>query len=312
MRASVISTFAKSVPSVVSRRVLATAAATLVISAAVPLLPGASTAFACGNPPAAGARVVGLGEGGFIPVVPDSITAGGAPIEVGEEVGPAAGSAGGWIAPYLAFYNPGAGQPGASNLRPADFTVQAMVDNQWKTLPVLHGCDPTIHADTSSVAQQVAAGHAMRVLFRITLSANAPSSQTSIQMFSSPDANGRPGVHTLKVLRIAAPSAKPAKPVKPAAHVAAPTTAAVAAAAPAAPIAAAPAVAVAQPAVPAAAAVAPAAAQPATPATSAPRLAATASDSSAVPLLGAGGALVALAAAALTFVLGRRRRSARR
>ncbi|MDH6134556.1 hypothetical protein P3T37_003960 [Kitasatospora sp. MAA4] len=273
MRASVTSAFAKNIPSALPRRALATAAAALLISAAVPLLPGGTAAaYACGDASAsaAGGHVVSSGEGGFIPVVPDSITAGGPAIEVGEEVGPVAGSAGGLIAPDLAFYNPDGGQPGGAALRPADFTVQAMVAGQWKTLPVLPGCDPTIHADTSSVAQQVAAGHAMRVEFRIALSAAAPSSQTQILMFSSPDAYGRPMSHTLKVLRAASPSAKPA----------------------------------------AAVAASPAAAQPTPPATAAPRLATTASDSPAAPLFGAGGALVVLGAGA--FVLGRRRRSTHR
>lgn len=202
---------------VVSRRTLATGVATLALGAALPLLGGAAPAWACGDEPTGAATASAPAaapvhwSGSFIPELPDSITAGGPAAEVGVEIGNSTGAAAS-VAPVLSFDNTAASshQGGGHLLRPQDFTVEVMVNGAWRTLPVRHSCDPTLNVDTSSLAQRLDDGHAARLLFRISLSADAPADQQNITLYTGPDAQGETSSHVLKVVRNGAP--EPARP----------------------------------------------------------------------------------------------------
>jgi LPXTG-motif cell wall-anchored protein len=207
MRLSAFSGFAKNIT---TRRALATGAAAVVLGTAMPLLAGGTPAWACGDQPGkvvapspvpGSAAPHGQVGSAFIAGAPDTITAGGPAIEVGEEVGNFTGVAWNGITPELAFYN-----TSGSALRTQDFNVQVMVDGNWRTLPMLHGCDPVIHADTSSLAQHLDNGRASRFLFRVSLSANAPADQQNLAMYTGPDAQGQVPSHDLKVVRATTPA----------------------------------------------------------------------------------------------------------
>ncbi|WP_329565779.1 hypothetical protein [Kitasatospora sp. NBC_01266] len=304
-------------------RLLAAAATVAVLGAAMPLVSGASSAWACGDGPATVAPAVpaptasaavhqGQVQTAYLPGMPGTITAGGSPIEFGVEIGNFTGAAYDSLQPTLGFYNEAAGSHpgGGTNLRPEDFTVQVMTGGQWKTLPVHHGCDPVIYPDTSGLAQQLDNGHATRLMFRVALSAKAPADQHDITVYLGTTPNGRISSHALHIARLAAPSSPsasaPAKaaggtPTKPAGQAPAPAKQRTAATPSAAPAQVA--------AVRAAAATSPTAV-PSTATASTKQLAFTGGGSDSGLLLGAGGALVVLGAGAVT--LSARRRSAAR
>ncbi|MFF7637110.1 hypothetical protein ACFZB9_28760 [Kitasatospora sp. NPDC008050] len=206
--------FSRIAAHVVSRRALATGVATLALGAALPLLSGGTPAWACGDAPA---RTVvptpvqsqpaprGNVGSGFVPGFADTITAGGPAVEVGEEVTNFTGVAYDGITPQLSFANALDGTGTFPRLQ--DLDVQVMVDGSWRTLPMLHGCDPAVHADTSSLAQHLENGRATRFMFRVSLSANAPADLHDFTMYSGPDAQGKVPSHVLKVVR---PAATPA------------------------------------------------------------------------------------------------------
>ncbi|MFB7662672.1 hypothetical protein ACFC1R_01825 [Kitasatospora sp. NPDC056138] len=216
--------FAKNVLSALStRRSLAIGFAALTVGAAVPLFPGASAAWACGDDgaPAGVASAGATGSGSatapspaethhgspasaFIPVVPAALTAGGAPVEIGVEMANFTGADYAKIAPSFALYNPRSnsdyGTPG-TNLRIQDLKVAVMKGGRWVDLPLRNSCDPTIVADTSVLADSLTDQHAHRYLFRLSLAADAPAQQTEIQVFSGFGLNGKSNSTTLKVLR---------------------------------------------------------------------------------------------------------------
>ncbi|WP_052682024.1 hypothetical protein [Saccharothrix sp. ST-888] len=211
--------FAKNVLSSFStRRSLALGVAALTVGAAVPLLPGASAAWACGDDGAstgAGSATApspvethhGSPASAFIPVVPAALTAGGAPVELGVEMANFTGADYAKIAPSFALYNPrsnsDSGTPG-TNLRIQDLKVAVMKGGRWLDLPLRHSCDPTIVADTSALADSLTDQHAHRYLFRLSLAADTPAQQTEIQVFSGFGLDGKSNSTTLKVLRGAA------------------------------------------------------------------------------------------------------------
>ena len=97
MRASGISVFTTNVPALSRRSALAAGAAALMLSAGLPLLPGAFSASACGAPEAATATATATNDSGSIDQssdaaagfgtpLPDEITAGGAPVELDTEL----------------------------------------------------------------------------------------------------------------------------------------------------------------------------------------------------------------------------------
>ncbi|MGK4582053.1 hypothetical protein [Kitasatospora sp. HPMI-4] len=215
MRVSAVPGLVKNVlSSLATRRALALGAAVLTAGGAAPLLPGAPAAWACGgtagsadsaasaSAPAAGHR--GEVASAFVPVVPASVTAGGAPVELGVEMANFTGADYADIAPSFALYNPGSGSDHAlpgTNLRIRDLKVEVMQDGRWRNLPLHQGCDPTLVADTSVLAGPLADRHAHRYLFRLSLSADAPGQQTEIQVFSGFGLNGKSNSTVLRVLR---------------------------------------------------------------------------------------------------------------
>ncbi|MGF1428957.1 hypothetical protein [Kitasatospora sp. LaBMicrA B282] len=310
---------------------LVTAAATAVLlGTALPLIGGASAAFAAdgnGTAPAAAAAAPAAPIPvrqvspliSYLPGTPGTITAGGSSIEFGVEMANFTGVPYDSLAPVLGLSGANAGPQAGTRLQPADFTVQVMAGGQWRTLP-LHSSasDPFVHVDTTSLAQHLDNGRAARFMFRITLAAGAPTDQQTLTVQLTTSAGGPgPAAYNLHIVHPQADSGaptgtttkSPATPAKPAA----PTTPATptkptkparqqpAAAQPAA--AAAPVVRA--DAQPAAAATSPTA-LPTTPGTSPQQLAFTGGGDSTGLLVGAGGALVVVGAGAV-FLAGRRR-----
>ncbi|MCX4747863.1 hypothetical protein OG455_20475 [Kitasatospora sp. NBC_01287] len=322
-------------------RLLAAATAT-VLGAAMPLLGGASTAWADGSggtvavapetsaapapapstavPSAAGVPVapaaVHQGEPtvAFLPGTPTTITAGGGPVELDVEMANFTGAAYDGLRPVLGFDNTLASshQGGGTNLRPEDFTVKVMTGGRLMTLPVNHGSDPVIYADTSSLAQHLDDGRASRFMFEVSLSAKAPADQHDVTVYFGTAPGGASAVRTLHIVRPDAPSSAPAKsaPAKSAPPAAtAPTQAAAAhPAAATSPAAVQPAAV--QPMAATSPAAVPTTAVPTTAPTAGKQLAFTGGGSSSGLLIGAGGALVVLGAGAVTLAA-RRRSTAR-
>ncbi|MFI9270144.1 hypothetical protein ACIGXM_05445 [Kitasatospora sp. NPDC052896] len=181
-------------------RLLAGTAA-LAIGAGLPLLsaaaaPAAAPTPACpGNATTAGHQ--GTAASAFLPDQPSSITAGGRPVVIDLEMANLTGADYPRIAPSLLL----TGARGADDLRPGDLSVQVMKNGAWQPLPVLPGCDSGLGADTSSLAQRLASGHAARFMFRVALSAKAPAHQNAVTVTSGTGLNDRPNQLTLHVLR---------------------------------------------------------------------------------------------------------------
>ncbi|GLW54334.1 LAETG motif-containing sortase-dependent surface protein [Kitasatospora phosalacinea] len=163
---------------------LASFAAVVVLGATVPVLTGASSAWACGDEPAAAAAAGAPAAqpsavpavaaeaqsvtAAVLPMTESQITAGGAPVEFGVEVfNPGPGAVKG-IAPFLTFHN-GAGNGIEGNLAPKDLVLQVVVHGEWKTVPLAYGCDVVLHADTSFLATDLDAVRATRLLFRLSV-----------------------------------------------------------------------------------------------------------------------------------------------
>lgn len=300
-------------------------AATAVLAATMPLVAGTSAAWASGGGTAVGALATpvasspaaavhqGTPQIAFLPGVPGTITAGGAPIEFGAEMGNFTGAAYDHLQPTLGFDNLAAGSHpgGGSNLRPEDFTVQVMTGGQWKTLAVQHSSDPVIITDTSSLAQPLDNGRAVRMLFRVSLSAKAPADQQDITVYLGTSPNSPVAARSVHIVRSTAPSSAPAgaqtgtpteSAAPPAAPTAPPTTRLPA------PPTVTPTVPAALPAVatePAAVLTSPAAV-PTTTASAGQQLASTGGGDSSGLLLGIGSALVVLGAGAVILAVRRR------
>ncbi|WP_051732824.1 LAETG motif-containing sortase-dependent surface protein [Kitasatospora phosalacinea] len=297
---------------------LASIAAAVVLGATVPVLTGASSAWACGDEPAAAAAAstptvsaratVPADElrnvtVGMLPVPEKEITAGGAPVEFGVEIlntGP--GTAKGVI-PFPTFYNEASRDGIHGALKPQDLVLEVADGGQWKTLPLKPGCDPVLRADPAFLAKDIEAGRATRFLFRLTVTKHSDASQSQVDIrvgMKSISGGVKPDYDSHLVLPIVHPAA-PTTPA-PAPSTKAPTTPAPAPTTKAPATSSAP---TAQTAVPATA-VSPAATSPsATPTTA--NLASTGGGSSTTPMLVGGTALVLLGAGAVVFA---RRRAA--
>ncbi|KJK55687.1 hypothetical protein UK12_27200 [Saccharothrix sp. ST-888] len=276
-----------------------------------PTAQGASTGPAAGSPSAATPHTPapvhhGEARSAFLPGMPDSITAGGSPIEFGVEMANFTGAAYDNLRPFLGFYNNEAGSHpgGGTNLRPEDFTVQVMTGGQWKTLPVHHGCDPVIYPDTSSLAQHLDNDRAARFAFRVALSAKAPADQSNITVYFGTSDGGMAPARTLHIVRTGKPTGTPTDPAP--AHTGKPTRSA-----PATPPTTGPAQSKAAPTAAISPAAVPMAATPTAAAPDTQQLASTGGGDSSGPLIGAGGALIVLGAAAVAMAT-RRRSTTRR
>ncbi|MDH6703621.1 LPXTG-motif cell wall-anchored protein [Kitasatospora sp. MAA19] len=322
MRTSVITRFAKNDRAFSGRRRIATLAAATVLAGGVQFL-ATDSAWACGGPdnaavadqsgPAAGDQGdvrTGISAGFHMTPPGQTITPGGPKLEIGDSVGNFTGATVQNASPLLAIYNPRGG------LRPQDFVVEVSSDQGWKTVPLRHGCDPTLWADAPSAkADRLETGRVANFMYRVRLSAQAPKDLTELQVTVGGRAKGFPvetsEARTVRVVRQAenpAPAPKPtttAKPTTPAK----PAPAKQDKPAPAKPAAdqtSAPAATKAPAAAPTKAPAAPSATPSAAPATTAPagtpELAQTGSSSSNTFLLAASAALLALGAGVLIAV----------
>ncbi|MFE1316689.1 LAETG motif-containing sortase-dependent surface protein [Kitasatospora phosalacinea] len=173
---------------------LASFAAVVVLGATVPVLTGASSAWACGDEPAAATVAAADAPAAepvnelrnvtaaLIPGLEKEITAGGAPVEFGVEVyneGP--GTAKGVI-PFPTFYNEAPHDGTEGMLKPQDLLLEVVDGGQWKALPLKPGCDPVLHADTAFLAKDIDAGRATRFLFRLTVIGHSDASQDRVDI----------------------------------------------------------------------------------------------------------------------------------
>ncbi|WP_406201076.1 hypothetical protein OH807_20900 [Kitasatospora sp. NBC_01560] len=234
MSKSVITASAKNIRPLSGRRRLAALAATAVLAGGVQFL-ATDTAWACDSgadttapkPVTPASAHHGELSTGFH-MTPDgqTLTAGGAKVEIGMGVGNFTGARYENVTPSIAVFNP----KGATNLQ--DFTIEAKTPAGWKKLGLRHGCDPTVFADTSSlVAKTLDDGRAANFLFRISVAANAAADLNELQIFANGEAAGYPmgdgEIHTFKITQPAHPAApKAGTTAKPAAPKATPTTAA--------------------------------------------------------------------------------------
>ncbi|MEU1287264.1 LAETG motif-containing sortase-dependent surface protein [Kitasatospora sp. NPDC005856] len=254
MRMSVINHFAKNDRSLSGRRRVAVLAATTVLAGGVQFL-ATDTAWACGDAsegaatiaapakPSAPAQHEGSFTAGFH-MTPDgqSITAGGAKVEIGVGVTNFTGAPYQNVSAMLSLYNPMASHPEkgpAAALRAEDLTVEVATANGWKPVGLRRGCDPTLFtlASPATTTARLENGRAANFMFRVGLSAKAPKDLTEIQIGAVASAPGFGATggedHTYRVVRTAGTtgSTTPAKP-KPTPTKAAPTKAAPTKAAP--------------------------------------------------------------------------------
>ncbi|MEV4559839.1 hypothetical protein AB0K51_22970 [Kitasatospora sp. NPDC049285] len=308
-----------------SRRArLATLAAVAVLGATLPVLGGASTAWACGDEPetptvsqavtgavkdanavkAADQTTPKFPKSDFLPEMPKSVTAGGAGVEFGIELGNSTGAPIEDAKPFLAFYNEHEDGTGASILQPSDLTLEVMQGGTWKSLPLEPGCDPVLRADYSSLATHLDDGHATRFLFRLTVTGHSNAAQTQVDIYLGAQVDLH---YVLPIVHPAAPAPTTPAPAPTTPATKQPTTPA------STPTTKAPATAPTTAAAVPAAAVSSAAPTPTavgTPAV-AQNLASTGGGSSSTPLLITGTVLVALGAGVVTVAARRRAAAAR-
>ncbi|GHF29312.1 hypothetical protein GCM10018790_03450 [Kitasatospora xanthocidica] len=323
MRMPVITRFAKNDRALSGRRRVAVLAATTVLAGGVQFL-ATDTAWACGSStgttfPApttpASAHHGSFSVGFHMTPGGQTITAGGAKVEVGVGITNFTGAPYENVSAMLSLYNPVSSHPGegvdlgTANLRTEDFTVEVMSGGVWKPVALRHSCDPALFTLVSpaTTTARLEDGRAANFAFRVGLSAKAPKSLSEIEigvLATAPGfgAAGGGQQHTYRVERAASEPTTPAKPkpTKPAA----PTKKAEPAAAPAADKTPAKAT---QPAkAPAAAPAAPVATPSAAPATTAPagtpELAQTGASSANTFLALSSAALLALGAGVLIAV----------
>ncbi|MEV7180630.1 LPXTG cell wall anchor domain-containing protein [Kitasatospora sp. NPDC093679] len=289
MRTPVISRFV--------RNAAVITAAAVAVGVGLPVLTGGTAAWACGDEPAPSAtatapQVSHGGSSAFLPA-PAGVTAGGAPVEIGMEQYNDTGAAIPALAPSFALFasEPVPGTDRLVNLQPENVKVEVKFHGRWKRLSLRHSCDPTLVANTASLAEPVAAGRAHRYTFRLTVLAGTPAQIRTLDLFSGQGSNDR---ITLAVKHPAptTPTATPTR-TKPATTAPAPTRAASATTA-AAPVRA---------ALPAAATTAPTTARATTaPAAPATELAQTGPSSATAFLFASGGVLLALGGGVLLAV----------
>ncbi|QKW23951.1 hypothetical protein HUT16_37060 [Kitasatospora sp. NA04385] len=178
-------------------RLASIAAAAVVLGVTVPVLTGASSAWACGDEPTAAAAVstptadVPAAETvdelqnatvGLLPVPEKEITAGGAPVEFGVEIYNAGPGTAKGVLPFPTFYNEASSDGIHGALKPQDLVLEVTDGGRWKTLPLKPGCDLVLRADTAFLAKDVEAGRATRFLFRLTVTAHSDASQSQVDI----------------------------------------------------------------------------------------------------------------------------------
>ncbi|WP_395295195.1 hypothetical protein ACF9IK_17910 [Kitasatospora hibisci] len=309
MRKSVINRFAKNDRAFSGRRALATLATTVVLAGGVQLL-ATDTAWACGDirygtPPAIDS---GQANTALAPVadfrdpLPATISADGSWTEFGVGMVNFTGADLPNVEPSFGLANVARGLP----LRAADVRVEVMTHGAWKPLKLNQGCTG-LGADLRSLRTGLADGRSANLLFRVSLSPNAPQGLNEVTMVTDASAGngeqGRWGYRTVRVIhpKAAAPAAKPATAAKPVP--AQPAAAKPAAAAKPVPAQTADGKAVAAPVAPAAPATgAPTTAAPATAPAGTAELAQTGADASTGLLAAASAAVLALGAGVMIAV----------
>ncbi|WP_371480431.1 hypothetical protein [Kitasatospora sp. NBC_00315] len=254
MRASGISVFTKNVTSLSRRSALGAGAAALVISAGLPLLPGAFSASACGAPeaaatdrPTATATANGTakrsGSNDYRPdpaadfgtPLPHEITTGGAPVEFDLTLRNLADVRLEKVAPMLSINATAHTDRFGGEVRPQDLSVEVRHGGAWQKLAVVRYCDPGNRADTSEFAQPMDPGDRLEFHFRVGLAAGTARDVDSLDLFGGITDQGKSASFTMKVLRpgpTQAPSTAPATPTSTPTTTA-PTPAATASAVPA-------------------------------------------------------------------------------
>ncbi|TQF04346.1 hypothetical protein E6W39_21595 [Kitasatospora acidiphila] len=181
MRMPVISGFAKNIP---ARRTLATAAATVVLGVALPVLSGGTPAWACGDPRLDGAKDVPWSTPGVNPAskflrnMPSSISADGKWHEIAIELRNQTGHGYDNARPTLGFAD-----PKHDLLRGKDIQVQAWQgDDSRRSLPLLPGCASLgeVEIDTSSLGQHIDNNGAALYRFLVKLSPNSSASLSQL------------------------------------------------------------------------------------------------------------------------------------
>ncbi|WP_051817356.1 LAETG motif-containing sortase-dependent surface protein [Kitasatospora sp. NRRL B-11411] len=298
---------------------LATFAAVVVLGATVPVLTGTSSAWACGDVPAAGAAAANTPAAQ--PVAEPqlrvdaatgekSITAGGAPVEFTVKVSSSGPGPIKDVTPFPSFFNK-AGDSAAATLLKQDLALQVKTAQGWKDLALFTGCDPVLHADYSSLKADYAPGDSHSYTFRLFVTAHADPAQTQVDVSTGlGNVFFHAGYELTGNKSFVLPIVHPTAPTSPAPSASAPSTKAPTSPAPSpstkAP--AAPAASASPTAVPAAAVSSAAASPSAAPV--AANLASTGGGSSSAPMLIGGTALVLLGAGAVVFA--RRRTAAAR
>ncbi|MFD8479115.1 LAETG motif-containing sortase-dependent surface protein [Kitasatospora sp. NPDC059673] len=313
---------------------LAVLAATAVLGATIPVLGGATTAWACGDDqpaaaapasaPAASASASAPAAPASAPAAPapaaapaadvklrvdsiwrdaDTITAGGAPVQIGVEISNGGTETIDGVQPFPTFFND-SGDP-KSILHPEDLVLEVKTGGAWKTLPMKWGCDPTLRGDYSSLATDLAPGQTVRFVFRLSVTTHSNEAQQKIDVSV--------GVRAGQVAPIPGkgfvlPIVHPAAPATPAptATSKAPSTPAATPSAPTTPAQTPGAKDAAGPAVVPAALLGSTTPSPASVPAGTGNLASTGGGSSSTPMLIGGTALVLLGAGAVVFAARRR------
>ncbi|WP_073818002.1 hypothetical protein [Kitasatospora sp. CB01950] len=198
------------------RNRLAVLAATVVLGATVPVLGGATNAWAdCGDTaPAAAAAAPASAPALSAPasapassapasapasspaasapaatpkpelamwIEGDKVTAGGAPLVFGVQIrNTGTGTLKGAV-PFPTFYNEaGAGLPGV--LQPEDLVLEVLHQGEWKTIALKPGCDPVLRGDYSFLATDVEPGGATRVQFRLSVTSHSNAAQKQVDI----------------------------------------------------------------------------------------------------------------------------------
>ncbi|MER5637730.1 hypothetical protein ABT095_12305 [Kitasatospora sp. NPDC002227] len=184
-------------------------AAALGLALALAPTVGSTAAVACGDDAPAAAAPVERHRtdpvSAFLPESATTVAAGGPAVGLGVELGNFTGSAYQHLAPgFAVFGSADAGGNKLVNLQPEQLTVEVMADGAWRRLPLRLSCDPTLVADTSSLAAPLADQHARRYLFRLRLAASVPAKIEQIDVYSGSTAQNRPNRRTLTLTHPAA------------------------------------------------------------------------------------------------------------
>ncbi|WP_052509714.1 hypothetical protein [Kitasatospora griseola] len=184
--------------SVRRRTRLGVLAAAAVLGATVPVLGGATSAWACGDDqpaPSASASAPAAPAPSASVAAPvadlklrvdslwrdaDTITAGGAPVQIGVEVSNGGTETIEGVRPFPTFFN--YSDDAKSTLHPEDLVLEVKTGGAWKTLPMKWGCDPTLRGDYSSLATDLASGQTVEFLFRLSVTTHSNAAQQKIEV----------------------------------------------------------------------------------------------------------------------------------